>query len=183
LKRRQRGKNEPRFEIRSVLNALLGVDLTEIHGLGPYAVLRIFAECGSDMTRWRTAKHFTSWLTLAPGNKISGGKVLSSKTRRSANRATVLLRLAAVSVSRSSTALGAFFRRLAARVGKAKAVTATARKIATVLYNTLRHGKGYVDPGASYYEEKYRERTLKNLRRRAGALGFTLVAGASEGAS
>src|ERR1700723_2640965 len=91
----QRGKNDLRFEIRSVLNTLLGVDLTEIHGLGPYSVLRIFAECGSDMTRWPTAKHFTSWLTLAPGNKISGGKVLSAKTRRSANRATVLLRLAA----------------------------------------------------------------------------------------
>ncbi len=177
---RQRGKNEPRFEIRTVLNSLLGVDLTEIHGLGPYSVLRIFAECGSDMTRWPTAKHFTSWLTLAPGNKISGGKVLSAKTRRTANRATVLLRLAAVSVSRTATALGAFFRRLAARVGKAKAVTATARKIATVLYNTIRHGKAYVDPGASYYEERYRERTLNNLRRRASAMGFTLTASAVE---
>lgn len=173
---RQRGKNEPRFEIRTVMAALLGVDLTEIHGLGPYSVLRIFAECGSDMTRWPSAKHFTSWLTLAPGSKISGGKVLSAKTRRSANRATVLLRLAAVSVSRTATALGAFFRRLAARVGKAKAVTATARKIATVLYNTMRHGKAYVDPGASYYEERYRERALSNLRRRATAMGFTLVA-------
>jgi hypothetical protein len=182
-KRRKMQGNEPRFDVRSYLNALLGVDLTEIQGLGPYSVLRIFAECGSDMTRWPTAKHFTSWLTLAPGSKISGGKVLSSKTRRSANRATVLLRLAAVSVSRTSTALGAFFRRLAARVGKAKAVTATARKIATVLYNTLRHGKEYVEPGASYYEERYRERTLNNLRRRAGALGFTLVAGAVDGAS
>lgn len=177
---RQRGKNEPRFEIRAVLTALLGVDLTEIHGLGPYSVLRIFAECGSDMTRWPTAKHFTSWLTLAPGNKISGGKVLSAKTRRSANRATVLLRLAAVSVSRTATALGAFFRRLAARVGKAKAVTATARKIATVLYNTIRYGTAYVDPGASYYEERYRERTLNNLRRRASAMGFALVASAVE---
>jgi transposase len=177
---RQRGRNEPRFEIRAVLTALLGVDLTEIHGLGPYSVLRIFAECGSDMTRWPTSKHFTSWLTLAPGNKISGGKVLSAKTRRSANRATVLLRLAAVSVSRTATALGAFFRRLAARVGKAKAVTATARKIATVLYNTIRHGTAYVDPGASYYEERYRERTLNNLRRRASAMGFALVASTVE---
>lgn len=182
-KPRQRGKNEPRFDIRTLMAALLGVDLADIHGLGPYSVLRIFAECGSDMTRWPTAKHFTSWLTLAPGNKISGGKVLSSKTRRSANRATVLLRLAAVSVSRTPTALGAFFRRLAARVGKAKAVTATARKIATVLYNTIRHGRAYVDPGASYYEERYRERALSNLRRRATAMGFTLVAGVAEGAS
>lgn len=137
------------------------------------------------MSRWRTAKHFTSWLTLAPGNKISGGKVLSARTRRSANRATALLRMAAVGVSRSSTALGAFFRRLAARVGKAKAATATARKIAVLFYNTLRHGAAYVDPGVDYYEERYRRRTLDNLRRRAESLGFQLVevAGAQTGVS
>jgi transposase len=127
------------------------------------------------MSRWRTAKHFTSWLTLAPGNKISGGKVLSSHTRRSANRATTLLRIAALGVGKSSTALGAFFRRLAARVGKAKAVTATARKIAVIFYNALRYGAAYVDPGVDYYEERYRRRTLDNLRRRAESLGFHLV--------
>jgi transposase len=149
---KSRPKHEPDFEVRSALYTLVGgVDLTQIHGLGPYAALRIVAECGTDMSRWRTAKHFTSWLTLAPGNKISGGKVLSSRTRRSANRATALLRMAAVGVGRSSTALGAFFRRLAARVGKAKAVTATARKIAVIFYNTLRHGAAYVDPGVDYY--------------------------------
>jgi transposase len=73
---RQAQKNEPRFEIRTLLYTLLGVDLTQIHGFGPYSVLRIVAECGAEMTRWPTAKHFTSWLTLAPGSKISGGKVL-----------------------------------------------------------------------------------------------------------
>jgi transposase len=184
LRRREPQKNEPRFEIQPVLHALLGVDLTQIHGLGPYSVLRIVAECGTDMTRWPTSKHFTSWLTLAPGSKISGGKVLSSRTRRSTNRAAVLLRIAAVSVGRTTTALGAFFRRLAARAGKAKAVTATARKIAVLFYNTLRHGAAYVDPGANYYEERYRQRTIHNLRRRADALGFSLVEGpANEGAS
>jgi transposase len=172
---RQAQKNEPRFEIRTLLYTLLGVDLTQIHGFGPYSVLRIVAECGAEMNRWPTAKHFTSWLTLAPGSKISGGKVLSSRTRRSANRATSLLRLAAVSVGKTSTALGAFFRRLAARIGKAKAVTATARKLAVLFYNTLRHGTAYVDPGANYYEERYRQRTITNLRRRADALGFALV--------
>jgi hypothetical protein len=121
----------------------------------------------------------TPWRTLAPGNKISGGKVLSSRTRRSANRATVLLRMAGVGVGRSATALGAFFRRLAARVGKAKAVTATARKIGVILYNTLGHGAAYVDPGVDYYEERYRRRTLDNLRRRAESLGLQLVAGAN----
>ena len=113
------------------------IDLTQIHGLGPYSALRIVAECGTDRTRWPTVKHFTSWLTLAPGSKSSGGKVLSSKTRRSSNRATSLFRIAAIGVGKTSTAMGAFFRRLAARVGKAKAVTATARKIAVLFYNTL----------------------------------------------
>jgi len=174
-KKKRRQRNEPDFEIRTALHALVGVDLTQIHGLGPYSTLRIVGECGTDMSRWPTSKHFTSWLTLAPGSKISGGKVLSSRTRRSANRATALLRLAAVSVSRTDTALGAFFRRLAARVRKAKAVTATARKIAILFYNMLRHGSVYVDPGSDYYEERYRRRTLDNLRRRADALGFRLV--------
>jgi transposase len=170
-----RQKNEPAFEVRPILHALLGVDLTQINGIGPYSALRIIAECGTDMSRWRTAKHFTSWLTLAPGSKISGGKVLSSRTRRSTNRAAVLLRLAAINVGKTKTALGAFFRRLAVRTGKAKAVTATARKIAVLLYNTIRHGMAYVDPGADYYEERYRKRTIDNLRRRADALGFSLV--------
>lgn len=176
LRARRHSKNEPDFELRDALYRLVGgVDLTQIHGLGPYSALRIVAECGTDMSRWRTAKHFTSWLTLAPGNKISGGKVLSSRTRRSANRAAALLRIAAMGVGKSSTALGAFFRRLAARVGKAKAVTATARKIAVLLYNTLRYGAAYVDPGVDYYEQRYRQRTLDNLRRRAESLGFSLV--------
>jgi transposase len=172
---RTKQKNELGFDVRPLLHALLGVDLTQINGIGPYSALRIIAECGTDMSRWRTAKHFTSWLTLAPGSKISGGKVLSSRTRRSSNRAAVLLRLAATTVGKTNTALGAFFRRLAVRTGKAKAVTATARKIAVLLYNTLRNGMAYVDPGADYYEERYRKRTIENLRRRADALGFALV--------
>ena len=175
-------KNEPRFDIRSALHTLLGVDLTQIHGIGPYAALKLVSECGTDMRRGPTAKNFTSWLTLAPGNKITGGKVLSSKTRRSSNRAAHLLRLAAVSVGRTSTALGAFYRRLATRIGKAKAVTATARKLAILFYNTLRHGAAYVDPGATYYEERYRQRTLSNLRRRAHSLGYQLVEATPDGA-
>jgi transposase len=126
------------------------------------------------LSAWPSAKHFTSWLGLAPSNKISGGKVLSSRTRRSSNRAASLLRLAAVTVGRTDTALGALFRRLSGRVGKAKAVTATARKIAVLFYNTLRHGMDYADPGASYYEERYRQRVLTNLQRRAKSLGYVL---------
>lgn len=173
--RHTKGRNEPKFDARSALYTLLGADLTQIHGFGPYTVLRLVGECGDDMSRWPTAKHFTSWLCLAPGNKISGGRVLSSKTRRSANRAAALLRIAAVNIGRTQTALGAFYRRLAARVGKAKAVTATARKLAIVFYNARRFGVAYADPGASYYEEQYRQRVIDNLHRRARHFGFALV--------
>jgi transposase len=169
------GKNEPKFDVRGSLYKLLGADLSQIHGLGPYTVLQLIGECGDDMRKWPTSKHFTSWLTLAPGNKISGGRILSSKTRRSSNRAAALLRIAAVNVGRTQTALGAFYRRLAARVGKAKAVTATARKLAVLFYNALRFGLAYADPGANHYEERYRKRVLHNLQRRARELGYTLA--------
>jgi transposase len=118
------------FDVRASLYHLVGADLTQIHGLGPYLALRMISECGTDMSRWPTAKHFTSWLTLCPGSKISGDKKLSSHSRKSNNGIVAHLRLAAKTVVRSSTALGAFYQRLSARIGKAKAVTATARKIA-----------------------------------------------------
>src|SRR6201997_4603938 len=162
------------FDVRAALFALLGKDLTQIHGLGPYLALKLVAECGDDLSAWPSAKHFTSWLCLAPSNKISGGKVLSSRTRRSGSRAAALLRLAAVTIGRTDTALGAFYRRLSARIGKAKAVTATARKIAVLFYNAMRHGMDYVDPGASSYETRYRARVIDNLHRRAKAFGFVL---------
>jgi transposase len=162
------------FDVRAALFALLGKDLTQIDGLGPYLSLKLVAECGDDLSAWASAKHFTSWLGLAPNNKISGGKMLSSRTRRCGSRAAALLRLVAVTVGRTDTALGAFYRRLSARIGKAKAVTATARKIAVLFYNAVRHGTEYVDPGASYYETRYRTRVIDNLHRRAKSFGFVL---------
>jgi transposase len=174
--RHAKARNEPKFEVRSALYTLLGADLSQIHGFGPYTVLKLVAECGDDMTKWPTAKHFTSWLSLAPGNKISGGRVLSSRTRRSSNRAAALLRIAAVNIGKTQTALGAFYRRLAARTGKAKAVTATARKLAVLFYRALRFGMTYADPGAAYYEERYKRRVIDSLQRRAHGLGFKLVA-------
>lgn len=166
--------NTPDFEVRAALYRVLGVDLTQIHGIGPSLALKLVGECGTDLAAWPSSKHFTSWLCLAPGNKISGGKLLSSKTRRSSSRAAALLRLAATTIGRSDTALGAFYRRLSARAGKAKAVTATARKIAVLFYNSLRYGMAYHDPGATQYEERYRSRVIGNLQRRAKAFGFTL---------
>lgn len=175
--------NALRFDTRPPLYQLTGVDLTQIHGIGPYLALRLVAECGTDLSKWPTAKHFTSWLTLAPGCKISGGKVLSAHTRKTTNRVSAHLRLAAVTVGRTDTALGAFYRRLAARAGKAKAVTATARKIAVLFYNAMRFGMNYQDPGADQYERRYRERVVKQLHRRAAAFGFTLQAAGLEGVS
>ena len=142
--------------------------------MGPSLSLKLVGECGTDLSAWPSDKHFTSWLCLAPGNKISGGKVLSSRTRRSSSRAAALLRLAAGTIGRSDTALGGFYRRLAASAGEAKAVTATARKIAVLFYNTLRHGMTYQDSGASLYEERYRRRVLGNLKRRAKSFGYDL---------
>ena len=179
-KHRTKQPNEVNFDVRAAMYQLTGTDLTQIHGIGPFLALRLIAECGTDLSRWKSAKHFTSWLTLAPGCKISGGKVLSAHTRKTSNRITAHLRLAAVTVGRTNTALGAFYRRLAARIGNAKAVTATARKIAVLFYNAMRFGMDYKDPGADHYERQYRERVIKQLHRRAAEFGFALLPQNSE---
>ncbi len=167
--------NEPRFDIRAPLYRLAGADLTQIDTIGPYTALQLVAEIGTDMTRWRTDKHFTSWLTLAPKNKISGARLISSTTQPSANRAAAILRMCAMVAGRTSTALGAYYRRIAYRIGKPKAITATARKIAILVYRLLRGELDYRDPGADAYEAKHRTQTLRNLRNRARQLGFDLV--------
>ena len=166
--------NAPKFDVRSMLCQLTGTDLTLIHGIGPSIALSLVAECGPDLSKWPTEKHFVSWLCLSPGCKISGGKVLSSRTRKSSSRLASQLRLAACNVGRTETALGAFYRRLAARIGKAKAVTATARKLAILFYRTMRFGMQYQDPGVDQYEQRYRERVVKQLQRRAAHFGFSL---------
>ena len=129
--------------------ALLGKDITRVDGFGPYLALKLVAECGDDLG---LAECKALHLMAGPGadNKISGCRVLPSRTRRTGSRAAALLRLAAVTVGRTDTALGAFYRRFSAHIGKAKAVTATARKIAALFYNAVRHGMEYVDPGASF---------------------------------
>lgn len=169
-------ENEPAFEIRTPLHQLTGgVDLTQIDGIAPYTALKLLSEIGTDMSRWPSDKHFTSWLTLAPKNKISGGRLLSSRTQPSANRAAAILRMAAMSLGRTQTALGAFYRRLAARIGKPQAITATARKLAILVYRALKGELVYRDPGADGYDAQQRTRVLRRLRQRANNLGFALV--------
>lgn len=173
--RKPTNSNEPAFDVRTPLYRVAGVDLSQIDGLGSYTALRLVAEIGTDMTRWPTEQHFTSWLTLAPRNKISGGRLLSSRTQPATNRAAAILRMAAMTLGRSSTALGAFYRRLSARVGKAKAITATARKLAILVYRLLKGELVYSDPGADAYDARYRAQLTRRLQHRATKLGFALV--------
>jgi transposase len=133
--------------------------------------LKLAVEWGTNLSAWPSSKHFTSWPCLAPGNKISGGKVLSSRTRRSGSRAAACGDNCRA--DRDGAPPGAFYRRLS-RVGKTKSVTAPARKIAVLFYNSLRNGMDYRDPGAAYDEERHRRRVLSNLQRRAKAHGYVL---------
>lgn len=167
--------NQPRFDARTYLYQLTGVDLTRVDGIEAATALTIISEIGTDMQRWKTANHFVSWLGLCPGTKVSGGRVLSSKTKPTTNRAALALRLAAASLYRSQSALGAYYRRMVARLGKPQAVTATAHKLARIVYSLLKHGTEYVDAGQDYYERQYQERVVRNLARRAKDFGLALV--------
>lgn len=174
-KKRKRRNNELHFDAKNHLQQMTGVDLTKIDGLETHSVLRIISEVGFDMNKWPSAKHFGSWLGLAPGTKISGGKKLSSKTKPSANRAANMLRIAASTLHRSHSALGAFLRRQKARLGAPKAITATAYKIARLIYSMLKQGENYVDAGQDYYNQQYQDRVIKNMQKKAKMLGFQLT--------
>ncbi|MDT8335076.1 MAG: transposase, partial [Desulfurivibrionaceae bacterium] len=162
--------------VDEALVRMSGVDLTQIDGIDTNSALKLIAEIGIDMSPWKSEKHFASWLGLCPGTKISGGKVLSSKTKQVANRAATTLRMAASALHHSKSALGAYLRRQKARLGAPKAITATAHKLARLVYAMLKHGTAYVDAGQDSYEQRYRSRVVQNLKRKAKNLGFELVA-------
>ncbi len=168
--------DKPPKNVEEALQLMSGVDLTSIDGIDTNTALKILAEIGTDMSRWKSAKHFASWLGLSPGTKVSGGKVLSSATKPVANKAAAALRIAAFTLLNSKSALGAYLRRQRARLGAPKAITATAHKLARLVYMMLKQGTAYVDAGQEYYEKRYRSRVVQNLKRRAQELGFELVA-------
>lgn len=172
---RSRDKNALSFEVRNTLYGVTGVDLTGIDGLREHTTLKIIAETGTDMSRWPTEKHFAAWLGLSPGNKVSGGKRISGKTTPSANRAAAAFRMAAQGLHHSQSALGAYYRRMRTRLGGPKAITATAHKLCKIFYKMLKYGGEYRDAGAEYYEQQYRDRSLRNLQRQAKNLGFALI--------
>jgi transposase len=168
-------RHDLRFDATAELYRISGVDLTAIPGVQAHTALKVLSEIGLDMTRWPSAKHFGSWLGLAPNNRVSGGKILSRRTKPTANRAAAALRVAAQSLHRSKSALGAFLRRKAAHLGMPKAITATAYKLARIIYSLLSTGDAYLEPGQDAYERAHKDRAVRSLSKRARDLGFDLV--------
>jgi transposase len=174
-KRIKPAKNAPRFELRSGLQRITGVDLTRIDGIDVMVAQTLVSEVGLDMGRWKTEAHFASWLGLCPDNRTSGDKVLKRGTRRVVNRAATALRMAANSLMRSRTYLGAQYRRLRTKLGAPKAVTAMAHRLARLVYRMLKYGQQYIEKGAAYYEQRHRQQQLEFLRKRAMKLGFQVI--------
>lgn len=174
-RRRQPEKNEVRFGARALLFQMAGVDLTAIEGISETTALVLLSEIGTDMSRFRHEKNFVSWLGLCPQHRGSAGKIFQRRTRRGANRAARALRMAAQGCHRAQNALGAFYRRIQARAGGAKAVVATARKIAERVYRLLKYGQEYVRQSEQVYEAAYQARLVKSMAKKAASLGYKLV--------
>ena len=168
-------KHEYPFDLTSELIRITGVNLTKIPSIGASTALTIVSEIGLDMTRWRSAKSFASWLGLCPGNKVSGGKKLSGKTKPCANRVAIALRNAANTLYKSECAFGAFLRRMKGRLGSPKAITALAHKLARLIYIMLKYGNEYVEKGVEFYEEMYQKRREASLKKKAREMGYDLV--------
>lgn len=174
-KKQKPRRHEPRFGARALLFRMAGVDLTVIEGISETTALVILSEIGTDLSRFPSEKNFVSWLGLCPQHRGSAGKIFNRRVRRGANRAARAMRMAAQGCHHAKNAMGAFYRRIQARCGGAKAVVATARKIAERVYRLLKYGQEYVAQAEQMYEEAYRQRTLKAMARKAESLGYRLV--------
>ena len=174
-KKTKLAKNAPRFELGKELQRITGVDLTRIDGIDVMVAQTLVSEVGLDMSRWKTESHFASWLGLCPDNRTSGDKVLSRGTRRVINRAATALRMAAITLMRSRTYLGAQYRRLRTKLGAPKAITAMAHRLARLVYRMLKYGHSYLDKGAEYYEHRYRQQQIEFLMKKAAKLGLQIT--------
>jgi transposase len=182
LKRRQSRKvNAPRFDVRTALYYVVGLDLTEIEGVSELTALTIISEIGPEVSKFPTVKKFCSWLGLCPNWKKTGGRVKSSRTRPGVNRAATAFRLAAHGLHHSQGALGAFLRRMKSRLGAPAALTATAHKLARIVYLALKHGLPYVRKSQQEYEAQMRDKQVKALKRKARQLGLELIEKPSAG--
>lgn len=173
-KRKKLKKHEYPHSLKEELTRMSGVDLTLISGIDVSTAIALIGEIGTDMTQWRSAKHFASWLGLSPGNKVSGGKRLSGRTKHCANRAAVMLRMAANTLYNANSYLGAFLRRMKMRLGSPKAITACAHKIAKQVYLCLKYGRDYIELTAARYEDTYRKKQEMNLIRKAKEMGYKI---------
>lgn len=167
--------NQPAFDIRPYLYGAFGVDLTQVNGFQSSTVLTLLSEVGSDLNSWTTDKKFTSWLGLCVNKEVSSNKILKNRTRKVSNRASIALRMAAVSLKNSNCYLGVFYRRIRARAGAPKAITATARKLAVIFYNMVKYQKEYKAIDIAAYDLNYKNRILKNLKTKAKFFGYKLV--------
>ena len=174
-KKAKPAKNAPRFDLSCELQRITGVDLTRIDGIDVMIAQTLLSEVGVDMSRWKTEAHFASWLGLCPDNRVGGDKVLRRGTRHVVNRAANALRQAANALIRSRSYLGAQYRRLRTKLGAPKAITAMAHRLARLVYRMLKYGQRYVDKGTDYYEQKYRNQQLQQLRKNAAKLGLHVV--------
>ena len=174
-KRKRPHGNAPAFDLRSELYRVTGTDLTQIDGIDVVTAQTVLAETGPDMSAWRTEKHFVSWLGLCPDHRISGGRVLKRGTRKVVCRAATAFRMAASTLRRSQSALGAKYRRLQNRLGPAKAITAMAHHLARLFYRMVKYGSLYVDHGMAAYEARFKQQQLKWLSRKAAELQFRLT--------
>jgi transposase len=174
-RRRKAGSHAPQFDLGRELHRISGVDLTRIDGVDVGVAQTVISEVGFDMTRWKTEAHFASWLGLCPDNRITGGKVIRKGTRHVVNRAATALRLAATTLLRSQSYLGAQYRRLRPKLGAPKAITAMAHKLARLVYRMLKWGHEYVDKGLRYYEERHRQQQVQLLHKKATKLGFLII--------
>jgi transposase len=173
--RHRPGKNELRFELRNELYRVFGVDLTAVPGLSSLTAFTLLSELGTEISKFPSAPAFTSWLALCPNNRKSGERLLSTQTRRTRNRINHALRVAAQALQRSHSYLGAFYRRLRARLGAPKAITATAHKLARILFHLIATRQPYDETVFAVAEQQQQQRRERQLRKQAKAMGFTLV--------
>jgi transposase len=177
-----RKENDLRFAAAGPLFRALGVDLTEVEGIDAGTALVILAEVGGDVSRFPTEKHFASWLGLCPNTSRSNLREKRRSPRQGANRLKQALRMCAQSVGRTMTPLGLFYRRIKSRIGGMGACTATAHKLARLVYRMLKYGRDYVKHGADEYAAKMRADAERSLRKKAAALGFELTPRPAAGA-
>lgn len=171
-----RTRNAPAFDLRSEMYRIFGTDLTQVPGVDSNTAWTFLGEVGTDVHRFASPGHFCSWLGLSPGNKTSGGKVLSSRTRKVVNRLSTALRMAAQCLWRAKNPMGQMFRNLLLRFGAPKAITATAHRLARILFVMVRDRVPYDPEHLRKHTEQQEKRRLKRLEKEASRMGFKLVA-------